>query len=47
MLFDRKSDPHEQHNLAGTAAAADTERELRLRVLEHFVQTSGADQTTQ
>ena len=39
LLFDLEHDPSEIHNLAGTADAPDIETELRLRILEHLVQT--------
>lgn len=39
LLFDRENDAQETENLAGKNAVADLEKELRLRILEHLVQT--------
>ncbi len=38
-LYDRKSDPHELHNLSGQAEVAGIERELRDATLEWLVAT--------
>jgi arylsulfatase A-like enzyme len=39
-LYDRRADPHELGNLAGSAAVAETERDLRDLVLRWCVETS-------
>ena len=39
MLFNRHKDPEEIHNLAGRPEAEEIARSLRLRMLEHLVQT--------
>jgi arylsulfatase len=39
LLFDIENDPQEHNNLAGHPDHLDTERELRLRILERLVQT--------
>ncbi|MBT3342411.1 MAG: sulfatase-like hydrolase/transferase [Gemmatimonadetes bacterium] len=39
LLFDRAQDPLEQDNLAGRSQAEALETQMRLRILEHLVQT--------
>ena len=39
MLFDRKNDPLEEHNLAGEPKYRSYQDDLRLRILERVVQS--------
>jgi choline-sulfatase len=43
LLFDRKKDPEERHNLAGTAECRDVERQLIARLRERIRQTELRD----
>lgn len=39
-LYDLRKDPHELHNLAGSADHADICRQMRQRLIEHIVKTN-------
>ena len=39
MLFDRKNDPFEEHNLAGISEYQGYKDDLKLRILERFAQS--------